>query len=58
MENNSISDTKCPACKSTNIKLVEKYKDNGIYGPGYRSWVVDSYYSCQNCGCRFDNIKK
>jgi C4-type Zn-finger protein len=48
----------CPVCKSDNTKLVERRKDNGILGPGYTSWVVDFYYSCQNCGVRFDDLKK
>jgi transposase-like protein len=49
--------TICPACKSLNIQLVEKQESNGIIGPGFSSWVVDSYYSCQDCGCRFDKVK-
>lgn len=47
----------CPSCKSNNIKVVEKRDDNGIIGPGYSSWIIDSYLSCKNCGTRFDKIK-
>jgi len=46
----------CPSCQSTNTKLIEKYKSNGILGPGCRTWVTDSYYSCLDCGVRFDRI--
>jgi hypothetical protein len=48
----------CPSCKSTNTLLKEKKEDNEICGPGYRSWVVDSYYSCRDCGTRFDEVLK
>lgn len=44
----------CPCCKSLDTKLVEKHENNGIIGPGYSSWVIDQYYSCKNCGVRFD----
>lgn len=49
---------KCPACKSTNTKLIEKYASNGILGPGHSTWVTESYYSCLDCGIRFDKVKK
>lgn len=58
MENKKEENKICPACKSTDTKLVEKRKSNGILGPGYSSWVVDSYYSCKNCGVRFDEVNK
>ena len=47
----------CPSCNSNNVKVVEKRNNNGIIGPGYASWVVDSYFSCKDCGTRFDKIK-
>ena len=45
----------CPSCGSADVKLVEKRSNNGVAGPGYVSWVVDSYQSCQTCGTRFDH---
>lgn len=47
----------CPSCKSTNTVKKEKREDNGIIGSGYCSWVVDSWYSCKDCGTRFDKVK-
>lgn len=44
----------CPSCKGVNLKKKEIRDDNGVLGPGYSSWVVDSYYSCLDCGTRFD----
>jgi len=49
---------KCPNCKSTKVEKKEKRDDNGIMGPGYNSWVTDSWYSCKECGIRFDVGKK
>jgi hypothetical protein len=44
----------CPNCNSKDIKKIERINDNGIIGPGYKQWVVDKYYSCNNCKLRFD----
>lgn len=44
----------CPVCDSTNTKPIEKRQNNGILGPGFRSWVVDRFMSCKNCKTRFD----
>ena len=54
--NNDVTDCICPACKGKSIKSVETIKDNGICGPGYRKIVMDIYYSCKDCGVRFDKI--
>ena len=48
----------CPFCKSTNTKKKEIRNDNGVYGHGYFSWVVDSFYVCLDCGTRFDDIDR
>jgi C4-type Zn-finger protein len=46
----------CPSCKGHNVNKKETRRNNGIIGPGYRSWVVDSWYSCLDCGTRFDLV--
>jgi transposase-like protein len=46
----------CPNCQSENIVEKGTIKDNGIIGPDYFSWVEDPYYSCRNCGTRFDIV--
>lgn len=48
----------CPVCKSDNTNLVERRQNNGIIGHGFRSWVIDSFYNCRNCGVRFNDVKK
>lgn len=53
MLENKIS-IKCPSCKSIDTKLVQKRDNNNVCGPGYYSWIVDEYYSCNKCGVRFD----
>lgn len=51
-------DLECPSCSSSEeeLSLKETRQNNGIIGSGFASWVVDSYYSCKNCGTRFDKI--
>ena len=49
----SNSKPACPNCKSTNTELYELRADNGIMGPGYSSWVIESYRICNNCGSHF-----
>lgn len=50
---------KCPHCKSNkNTELVEIRKDNGVFGPGFSSWIIDSYYVCKKCGSMFKRIFK
>ena len=52
---------KCPNCHSENTEKRERREDDGInavMGPGYRSWVVDSWVSCKDCGIRFDEPPK
>lgn len=60
MENNMSKDAEiiCPSCKSSKTERREIRKDNGVMGSGYSSWVVDSWYSCKDCGVRFDLINK
>ena len=48
----------CPSCKGKNTIKKENRKKNGIIGSGFASWVVDSWYSCKDCGTRFDLIKQ
>ncbi|GAB3937270.1 helix-turn-helix domain-containing protein [Larkinella terrae] len=49
---------KCPVCRSKDVALIELREGNGVLGPGFSSWVTDSYYSCHSCGVRFDKIPK
>jgi hypothetical protein len=44
----------CPNCLSEDVVKKGTRKDNGIIGPGYFSWIEDTYYSCRKCGIRFD----
>ena len=48
----------CPHCKSNNTEKKEIREDNGVIGSGYFCWVVDTWYSCKDCGIRFDLINK
>lgn len=43
----------CPSCKSDDTFLYEKFENNGIIGPGYRSWVIESHWECNDCGIHF-----
>lgn len=47
----------CPVCKSKNIKDISKYSNNGILGPGRRSWKISDTRECQECGVHFKPIK-
>jgi hypothetical protein len=43
----------CPSCQSDNTYLSERRENNGIMGPGYSSWVVESHWECNDCGIHF-----
>lgn len=43
----------CPACKSTNTQDASIRENNGIYGPGAASWVVEEKSLCNDCGVYF-----
>lgn len=47
---------KCPSCGGRHTELREKRESNGIMGPGYASWRTDSWWSCLDCGVRFDPV--
>lgn len=49
---------KCPSCESTMKRHIVKREDNGIIGPGHRSWVVDEYFVCLECGTMFKDLNK
>jgi C4-type Zn-finger protein len=57
-EDENPKELPCPACKSTNTLLNEKRNNNKVVGSGFRSWVVDRYYVCQECGTRFEDVSK
>lgn len=48
-----ITDRVCPCCKSENIGESYKTENNGVFGPGYAAWKVDSKLVCNNCGVLF-----
>lgn len=49
-------ENKCPHCHSTNIRNDSIRNNNGIIGPGCRSWVVEEKYSCNDCGVYFKPV--
>ena len=51
-----MKDVKCPSCNGDNVKIVKKEAWNGVIGPGSYNWIKDQYYSCMNCGTRFDEV--
>jgi len=48
----------CPSCDDTDTYLYERYENNGVIGPGYSSWVVESYWICNECGIHFNPKEK
>ena len=48
----------CPSCKSTSKEHIVKSEGNDIYGPGYRSWIIDEYYVCKECGTMYKDLNK
>ena len=49
----------CPNCNSGVTKLVEKYVRTSptVYGGrNSKGELTDSYWSCQTCGIRFDEL--
>jgi len=48
----------CPACKSKDTYLYERRENNGIMGPGFSSWVIDSYWVCNECETHFGRPSK
>lgn len=46
----------CPVCKSENIADASQYENNGIYGPGSRSWRTFDASICNNCGVYFKKV--
>lgn len=58
VEETRIKKIKCPSCKSVSKNHVVKRNDNGIYGPGYASWIVDEYFVCNKCGTMFKDMEK
>lgn len=47
----------CPSCKDTDTYLYERFENNGVIGPGCSSWIVDSYWICNECGTQFNPNK-
>jgi protein-arginine kinase activator protein McsA len=57
-EEDRIKKIKCPSCKSTSKDHIVKRDDNGIFGPGYSSWIIDEYFVCKKCGTMFKDMEK
>ena len=57
-EDERLANIKCPACKSSNKEHVAKRGDNGVYGPGFSSWLIDEYYYCTDCGVMYKDLNK
>ena len=58
IENERISSIQCPSCKSTDKKHIIKRNNNGIMGPGFRSWIVEEHFECNECGTMYKDIFK
>lgn len=41
----------CPVC-SSKMKPIILRRNNGIIGPGYKSWIVDAQAECIVTTCR------
>ena len=57
-EEERIDKLPCPVCKSMDKAHIVKSGSNDIIGPGYRSWVIDEYYVCNECGVMFRDLVK
>jgi len=57
-EHERIGKLKCPSCDSTMKEHIVKSDNNGVFGPGYRSWVRDEYFVCLECGTMYKDINK
>lgn len=47
----------CPVCKSKNIDDDSIYRNNGIRGPGFRTWKIKDAWSCNDCGIMFKRVR-
>lgn len=57
-EEKRIETMKCPVCQSVEKEHIMKHKNNGIIGPGYRSYVTSDYYLCKGCGVHYSDINR
>jgi len=57
-EEERIENIECPCCASNLKEHIIKSNNNGIIGPGYRSWETESYFVCKICGVMFKDIEK
>ena len=57
-EEERIDKLVCPFCKSTDKEHVIKSENNGVYGPGYSSRLIDEYFVCKKCGIMYKDITK
>ena len=39
----------CPNCKSTNTRIYSVKTNNGILGPGFKSWNILVKHVCNEC---------
>jgi transposase-like protein len=58
VEKNRIDQMECPVCKSNDKSKNNLIKDNGVFGPGFESHVVLTYYVCNDCGVHYSDLNK
>lgn len=58
LEEIRINKIQCPSCKDNNKEHIVKTDNNGVFGPGYSSWIIDEYYVCKSCGTMFKDLTK
>jgi hypothetical protein len=52
-EDEKINKIECPVCHSNSFKDNSTYENNGIFGPGWREWLVSESKVCLTCGVVF-----
>jgi transposase-like protein len=57
-ETSRINSITCPACKSTDKHRHIKRGDNGVFGSGFQSWIIDEYLICKSCGIHYSDVTK
>ena len=58
LENKRSKEIECPLCKSKDKEYIIKTTNNGVYGPGYHSSVVEEYIVCKSCGIMYKDLKR
>jgi uncharacterized protein YbaR (Trm112 family) len=58
IEGERFNNIQCPVCKSTNKTNIVKTNSNGVFGPGYHSWILEEYLVCDDCGVMYKDLKR